>query len=289
MALFAVGLLLFRGSRGCARAWLAGALLVAAGADYKAFGTSKQFNARPGDLDATKFSQPIEGLDTIVYRKLVAHPDYRVAVDPLTGPFTPEMRHHGLSTPQGFDPMISTRYREKVKTLMEPHELRLLALDPSNVDLLRSFGVRFVFTSEGGRLYPALRSNPHYSLLEPSASYFKVFELRDPQPAYRWEQTHVSAASIERIVWTPERREFLVKSSTSGRFILVEQFFPGWSATLDGRPVEIERAEDVFQAVQMPAGEHRIRFEYRPRAVLVGAAVSLLSLAGLCAAARRRA
>jgi hypothetical protein len=219
----------------------------------------------------------------------VANPDYRVAVDPLTGPSTAELRHHGLATPQGFDPMIPAQYQEKVKALMAPNEVRLLTLDPSNVDLLRSFGVRFVITAEDGRLYPVLRANPRYSLLEPSGSYFKAFELRDPLPAYRWQAEPQSGpASVERTLWTPERREFKVRSSTGGRFVLVEQFFPGWRATMDGKPVEIERFEDVFQAIHMPGGEHRILFEYRPRALLAGAFITLLSLAGLWAAAGKR-
>jgi len=61
----------------------------------------------------------------------------------------------------------------------------------------------------------------------------------------------------------------------------VEQFYPGWRAMVDGHPVEIERWDGTFQAILLTAGEHRVRFEFRPMSLQLGAAVSILALAGL--------
>ena len=49
-------------------------------------------------------------------------------------------------------------------------------------------------------------------------------------PPFGWD----AAAAVR--AWLPERRAFAVNSATGGRFTLHEQFYPGWSAAIDGRP-----------------------------------------------------
>jgi len=45
--------------------------------------------------------------------------------------------------------------------------------------------------------------------------------------------------------------------------------------------VEIERWGGAFQAIRLTAGEHRVRFEFRPVSVQVGAAIGILAVAAL--------
>jgi uncharacterized membrane protein YfhO len=59
-----------------------------------------------------------------------------------------------------------------------------------------------------------------------------------------------------------------------GLLILADSYFPGWQATLDGEPVEIRPANHLFRGVLLPAGRHRVRFEYRPRWLALGIAAS---------------
>jgi len=58
----------------------------------------------------------------------------------------------------------------------------------------------------------------------------------------------------------------------------VDAYYPGWHATVDGRPVRILRANDVFKAVVVPPGFHRVRFVFRPFRVYAGIAVSLTTV-----------
>ncbi|HET9248937.1 MAG TPA: YfhO family protein [Actinomycetota bacterium] len=48
----------------------------------------------------------------------------------------------------------------------------------------------------------------------------------------------------------------------------------GWSATLDGRPVPVLRADGFLQAVAVPAGRHDVRLTYREPAIGTGLALS---------------
>ena len=65
-----------------------------------------------------------------------------------------------------------------------------------------------------------------------------------------------------------------------GFVLLNEIYYPGWEASVDGKPAEILRANSIFRSVFVPAGTHRLEFLFRPRYFAWGAAISLLTLAG---------
>jgi hypothetical protein len=65
-----------------------------------------------------------------------------------------------------------------------------------------------------------------------------------------------------------------------GVLVVLEAFDTGWRATVDGAEAEVLRANGLFRAVRLPAGRHRVAFEYRPRSAAIGAALTLLGLAG---------
>jgi hypothetical protein len=72
-----------------------------------------------------------------------------------------------------------------------------------------------------------------------------------------------------------------------GLLVLADAYYPGWEATVDGRPAAIYATNHLFRGVPVPVGAHRIRFEYQPVSVGAGAAVSGLSAALLVAAVYR--
>jgi hypothetical protein len=55
-----------------------------------------------------------------------------------------------------------------------------------------------------------------------------------------------------------------VSARSSGFVVLNDVWHPWWFAFVDGHPVEILRANVIFRAVQVSAGEHQVRFEFRP-------------------------
>jgi uncharacterized membrane protein YfhO len=76
-----------------------------------------------------------------------------------------------------------------------------------------------------------------------------------------------------------DRVRLSASMNADGLVVLLDAFDPGWSATVDGAPVPILRADHVFRAVPVPAGRHEITFEYRPASVRKGAAFSAAALA----------
>ena len=129
-------------------------------------------------------------------------------------------------------------------------------------------------------MFKALASSPDWKLLEPSTSYFKVFELSDPQPSYYWEpSTETRNAEAKPTRWDPAMREFSVRSPAGGRFVFAEQNFPGWRATIDGKDTAISPHDRILQSVEVPPGEHTVRFAFQSRGLTSGAGLTLTGLA----------
>jgi hypothetical protein len=63
-----------------------------------------------------------------------------------------------------------------------------------------------------------------------------------------------------------------------GLVIVSDTFYPGWQATVDGKPATIHEVYGAFRGVVAEAGEHTIEMRYRPFSVLLGAVVSAAAL-----------
>ena len=60
--------------------------------------------------------------------------------------------------------------------------------------------------------------------------------------------------------------------------VISQTYYPAWKAYVDGQPVKLWRANYAFQALQVPAGRHRIELRYEDRAFHIGAVLSTLGL-----------
>ncbi|MCC7362672.1 MAG: YfhO family protein [Anaerolineales bacterium] len=79
--------------------------------------------------------------------------------------------------------------------------------------------------------------------------------------------------------YAPER--VVVEAEGPGYLVVTDAYYPGWEATVDGRPTPILRADVMFRAVALTAGTHTVVFSYAPRSVTVGLWVSGTAWLGL--------
>lgn len=269
------------------RAALATILLLLVWTDLKVYGTNRRFDAAPGSVDriyradARTGGRGWAGMDLLDYQRMLAAPTFRVVENDNTT--LKDIRHYLLTTPQGSDPMLSARYIKELEGSVTFDSDRTFRLDPANPSVFERLGVRYAMSIRGGPHYQALLASPRFRLLEPSEAFDAVFEFLDAKPAYRWP-----AGKVEVTRWIPEHREFVLDSSAGGDFVLIEQFYPGWRAFLDDRPAPIRPYSQAFQQVSVPAGRHRLHFEYRAHGLRLGALISLVSCLGLWLAMRTR-
>ena len=101
-----------------------------------------------------------------------------------------------------------------------------------------------------------------------------------PQSGFLGGQPGASG-SAEIVTDEAERVVVRVRADQPGFLFLADQYFPGWSAEVNGAAREILRADHAFRLVEVPAGESTVTFVYRPLSVRVGALVSAATLLAL--------
>ena len=75
-----------------------------------------------------------------------------------------------------------------------------------------------------------------------------------------------------------EHARISVRAQADGYLVVADTWYPGWVASVDGTEVPIERANLLFRAVRVPAGDHVVEFRYGPESVRLGAIVSGVSI-----------
>jgi hypothetical protein len=76
--------------------------------------------------------------------------------------------------------------------------------------------------------------------------------------------------------YTPERVSLTAEGP--GYLLLTDAYYPGWTATVDGSPAAILRADLMFRAVALPAGTHTVEFRYEPLSVRIGLWISGITI-----------
>jgi hypothetical protein len=105
-------------------------------------------------------------------------------------------------------------------------------------------------------------------------------------------QTATTNADRSARILSYEPDEIRIGASLArpGYLLLLDTYFPGWSATVNGEPTTILRADYNFRAVQLPAGVSTVSFSYRPQSLRIGlylCAVGLLAIAVVWCLPRR--
>lgn len=74
---------------------------------------------------------------------------------------------------------------------------------------------------------------------------------------------------------------YKVQTNEPGILCLSEIWYPAWNAYVDGKYVDVHRANYCLRAINIPAGEHTVEFRYESSSFTSGAMVTLGTL-GVC-------
>jgi len=97
------------------------------------------------------------------------------------------------------------------------------------------------------------------------------------------------ASTADIVSYSPTEVKISVTNDCPGLLVLSDQYFPGWSATVNGSPASIYPTDIALRGVPVPAGTSTVEFHYRPKSfrnglILFGLgfiALLLLGAAGL--------
>jgi hypothetical protein len=197
--------------------------------------------------------------------------------------------------------------------------------EPPPQKLLDLFAVRYVIGSGRSRASHELHmvyNRPGEQLLENSEAFPRAWV------AYGWRAEHSPGSALRTVAavrpadlqraptiegistsrspaYVPgavtirdvsdTRVELRVAARAAGYLVLDDTYYPGWTATMDGRPATIRPANVAFRALAVAPGRHVVRFSYAPGwlgfakgLVLAGLAVVGAGLGALAVVKRRR-
>jgi len=190
----------------------------------------------------------------------------------------------GYQEVSGYDPFMIERVKTLYHTLPQQRSWDLL-------------GVRYVVTPHRvahDRLQPAFSGERMY-VYENTTRYPRVMipaeveqEIPTEQILRRLGATDFDAAELalfeetlseshasrvgrtatetaEIVDHEAERVVVLAQLERPGFVVLQDIYHPGWRAYVDGREIDVRRANYTFRAVHLPAGRHRVEFVYRPK------------------------
>jgi hypothetical protein len=102
--------------------------------------------------------------------------------------------------------------------------------------------------------------------------------------------TNQTAARVLKSHFGTQSVDIEVEAGAPALVVVAQTWYHNWCAAVDGKPARLLRANHAFQAVEVPAGRHRVQLVYRDRAFEIGAGVSLLALLAclICVAASSR-
>ncbi len=223
----------------------------------------------------------------------------------------------GIADPRAEDALYPERYERLVAIRGGGARFGFLfaqTTGTAGLDLLDAVGVRYVADSPGsaapagmqpvptlpGDLAVFANAETYPHAFTPAAVAFVASEdeaatvlagtarLRDrsvieqPTDRMRAATGTVTSAATE-IGWDTERLR--VTSSGAAVLVVASQVFPGWEATIDGRPTPIRPANLAMRAVVVPDGTHLVEFRYRPGSFRLGLLLCLIGLVALAARA----
>ena len=162
-------------------------------------------------------------------------------------------------------------------------------------------GVKYAM--DGEELLTAARVMPRATLvrdavvlpqLEDHIAYIKKAEF-DPEqkvllvsppredrlPVLQKDPTPRTNDVVSITKYRPNRIELRTESENNSFLVLSELYYPGWRAYVDGKEVPILRADYILRALPLTPGKHEISFLYRPLSFIIGAVITLITLAFL--------
>ncbi len=100
-----------------------------------------------------------------------------------------------------------------------------------------------------------------------------------------------AGGALQLVSDAPQRIVAQVTTTAPAVLVLRDALAPGWSAQIDGQPQPLVRADGLFRALAVPAGQHQVVWQFAAPGVQLGAtlsAVAWLAAIALWIVGRRR-
>lgn len=98
------------------------------------------------------------------------------------------------------------------------------------------------------------------------------------QSKFTLPKEKLSVGDISLKTYAPNELVYQSSNSQKGLALFSEIYYPkGWKAYIDGKEANILQSNYVLRALEIPAGQHEIRFEFKPNAYYVGNSIMMIA------------
>ncbi len=91
----------------------------------------------------------------------------------------------------------------------------------------------------------------------------------------------IAQRALSFVSASDDRVELIAQTSSPAYLVLSDVYYPGWTATIDDRPTDINPADFAFRAVFVPSGWHRVVFQFEPLSWKIGSLISGVTMVAL--------
>lgn len=88
------------------------------------------------------------------------------------------------------------------------------------------------------------------------------------------EGSALDSGRVELTERRPNELHYTAESQKGGVLVMSEIYYPGWTATVDGKTVDIARVDYVLRAIRLEGGKHEVVLTYRPTSVSTTEAIA---------------
>jgi hypothetical protein len=171
--------------------------------------------------------------------------------------------------PTSWSRWLRACWRTEPLTAQLPNDQKVVLTDPdTNTQLVSQPCFPYAFT--GGALHV---NDEGESQLHMNQGLPPNMIMWEDGPSFARPRAHVVADHFE-----PGLVTLTADAEGTAALVITEGYAPGWSATIDGAPARIRPTNLVVMGIELPAGHHAVRFEYRTPQLMLGAAISAFAL-----------
>lgn len=89
---------------------------------------------------------------------------------------------------------------------------------------------------------------------------------------------HSESNTVKLTHYEPNNLRYTVNSVTGGIIVFSEIYYPGWTATVDGKLTPIGRVNYVLRAINIKPGKHEVVFDFNPKSITVTETIAYVAM-----------
>lgn len=181
----------------------------------------------------------------------------------------------------GYSPSIYRPYYDYIAreegmsgdVAMRSYDIQVPYLSAARADTIDFLNIKYILVPSA---YDPFSDNFRYTVLSDDVKNgYRLYENTTVLPRFYLKDRTCGDVHIES--YTPNVIVLSVESTCDTTLMSSEVWYPGWSATVDGRNTRIDKLNNAFRALSVLAGKHTIIYAYHPTIFIIGGVISFVT------------